>query len=95
MEDGIAMYGGTGFATPWPVRAVAASSLPRDLTCQKNLRGETSWDTRRKQFFIVTFAGMQTTQRPEMAQMQAREDPSVAKIGIGKHLREQLINQSI
>jgi hypothetical protein len=38
---------------------------------------------------------METTQRPEVAQMQAREDPSVAKIGIRKHLREQLINQRI
>jgi hypothetical protein len=30
-----------------------------------------------------------------MAQMPAREDPSVAKIGIRKHLREQPINQRI
>jgi hypothetical protein len=30
-----------------------------------------------------------------MAQMQARENPSVAEIGIGKHLREQPINQRI
>jgi hypothetical protein len=30
-----------------------------------------------------------------MAQMQAREDPPVAKIRIREHLREQLINQRI
>jgi hypothetical protein len=87
MGDSISLRGGTGFAAGWSVLA-AVSSLPRDLACQKHLRGEMGWDTCRKQFLIVTFAGVQTAQRPEMAQMQTREGSSIAKIGIRKYLRE-------
>jgi hypothetical protein len=49
-------------------------------------------DALRQQFFIVTLAGVKTTQRPEVTQVQLGEDAAVAKIPIGQYLWKEPVN---
>ena len=49
----------------------------------------------REQILIVTFAGVETAERPEMAEMQSGKDAAVAKLAIGQDLWKEPVNQYI
>jgi hypothetical protein len=49
----------------------------------------------RKQFLVVTFADLQTAQRPQVPEMQPCENSPVARFAIRKDLREQAVHQGI
>ena len=53
------------------------------------------WYACRKQLLVITFADLQTAQRPQVPEMQPCENSPVAKFSIGKDLREQPVHQAI
>jgi hypothetical protein len=62
------------------------------LMRHEHLRRKVRQHTLRQQIFIVTFAGMQATERPEMAEMQSRKDTAIAKIAISQYLWKEPVN---
>jgi hypothetical protein len=58
----------------------------------EDLRWQVIEHALRQQLFIVTLAGVKTTKRPEMAEVQSGEDATVAKVAIGQYLRKEPVN---
>jgi len=58
----------------------------------QHLRWKVSQHTLRQQIFIVTFAGMEAAERPEVTEMQSRKDAAIAKIAISQYLWKEPVN---
>jgi hypothetical protein len=61
----------------------------------QHLRRKMSKHALRQQILIVPFTGVETAERPKVAEMQSRKDAAIAKIAISQYLWKEPVNQDI
>ena len=70
-------------------------SLRCYLAGEQHLRRKMLHDALYQHIFVVTLTGVQAAKRPEVAQVQLGECPTVAKIAIGQNLWQEPVYQYV
>ncbi|GAB4204819.1 MAG: hypothetical protein OHK0022_30340 [Roseiflexaceae bacterium] len=71
----------------FPNRKPWAASLDRKFAHHMNFWGKMLCYELPQQLLIVTFADMQTAERPEMVKVKLCKTAPITKLAVGKHLR--------